>query len=177
MREACPEYADALVDFSDGELFGEKRREIEEHLAACPACRAELRQLDASLGQLKSGISTVTVRIQEHAGMSSRLGWTAAIAASLLLCLAAAWWIGLRRPDSNLAKAVPPPAVETDSAPRMNSRDALWQIALFEQEARLQTSLEMLPKDETFDDQRKEDERLLAKFQAMTRDVRAGYVQ
>jgi len=177
MRTACPEYADALVDLSDGELVGAERGLIEQHLAVCPACRAELARLDASLGRLKSGISTQRVQVQSRTAASSRLGWVAAVAAGVLLCLGAAWWSCFGRPDSNMAKAVQSPDVEADAAQKINSDDALWQIALLEQQARLQTSLEMLPKYETFDEQRKKDERLLAKFQAMTRDVRAGYVQ
>jgi anti-sigma factor RsiW len=177
MREVCPEYADALVDFSDGELSAEERGPVEQHLTVCPACRAELARLDASLSRLRSGISTERVQVQGRTAASSRLGWVVAVAAGVLLCLGAAWWSGFRRPDSNMARAVPSPDVEVDSAQKINAHDAVWQIALLEQQARLQTSLEMLPKDETFDEQRREDERLLAKFQAMAGDFRAGFVQ
>lgn len=177
MNEVCCEYADALVDYSDDELSPDDRLAVEEHLAACPACGAELARLDGSLDRLRSGISIQTVSARNRTGMSSPLGWCMAIAACVLLCLGAAWWSGLRRTDSNMAKVVQSPRVETPSAARISSHDALWQIALLEQQARLQTSLEMLPKDESFADQRREDERLLAKFQSMALAAQSGLIQ
>jgi len=167
MGDVCPEYADALVDFSDGELSAEERRAVQEHVAACPACRAELGRLDASLSRLVNGMVIGPVVGREPTRFSSRLGSIAAIAASVLLCLSAVYWTALRRAESKVAKAEPSPGVETGSAARISSHDALWQIALVEEQARLQTSLELLPKDEAFEEQRREDERLLAKFQSM----------
>jgi anti-sigma factor RsiW len=177
MHDFCTEYADALVDFSDGELSAEERGLVEQHLVGCPACRAELERLDASLARLVEGVSTEAVSVPGRAAASSRLTWAAAVAATVLLCAGATWWSVQRADHSRLANAVQPPAIEIGTAPKLNSRDALWQIALLEQQARLQTSLELLPKDETFEEQRREDERLLAKFQSMARDVQSGLVQ
>ena len=178
MQRTCPDYTDALVDFSDGELPPAERTMIEEHLAECLTCQAELARLDASLLRLKDGILAEPVGVHGRGGMLLRLGWSAAMAAAVLLCVGTALWSGLRRVDhSGMAGVMQSPAVEVGSAQRIGSRDALWQIALFEQQARLQTSLEMLPKDESFDERRRDDERLLAKFQSMARDVQSGHVQ
>src|SRR4051794_36093981 len=85
--EACRSFADALVDFSDGELPPAERTMVEEHLAECPACRAELARLDASLLRLKHGISDEPVTVRGRGATSSRLGWTAAVAAAVLFCV------------------------------------------------------------------------------------------
>src|SRR5438034_10664220 len=130
MHKAWPEYADALVDFSDGDLSVDERRAVAEHVAACAGCRAELTRLDASLERLISGVVSQPVTSRPRAGTSSRLGWVAAVAAAVLLCIGAAWWAGLRRADHpRLAKVDESPHVEIKSAPKLGARDALWQIA------------------------------------------------
>jgi len=178
MHKVCPEYADALVDISDGELSADEQREINVHLAECPGCRAELARLNASLSRLVSGIAIEPVTVARRSGSLSRLSWAAAVAAAGLICIGAVWWSAARPGDhSRLAKVVESPSVEISSTPKLSSHDALWRIAVIEQQARLQTSLEMLPKGEAFEEQRREDERLLAKFQSMARDVQSGHVQ
>src|SRR3954471_12559075 len=107
MPKTCPDYADALVDFSDEELPLAERMKVEEHLAECPACRAELARLDASLLRLKHGVSDEPVSVRVRGAMSSWLGWAAAAAAAVLLCVGATLWSGSRRVDhSQLAKVI-----------------------------------------------------------------------
>src|SRR5436305_5070691 len=115
MQKSCPDYADALVDFSDGELPPAERTMVEEHLAVCPACRAELMRLDASLLRLSEGISAEPVSVRGRGAMSPRLGWAAAVAAAVLLCVGATWWSSWRRTDQSLVAKLPSPAVEIGS--------------------------------------------------------------
>jgi len=44
----CRRVGDNLSAYLDGELRGEARREVEEHLAQCAACRKELEDLKAT---------------------------------------------------------------------------------------------------------------------------------
>jgi predicted anti-sigma-YlaC factor YlaD len=39
---ACRDFKDLLMAYLDGELEGEKKREFEKHLSACPECSSEL---------------------------------------------------------------------------------------------------------------------------------------
>jgi len=57
-----------------------------------------------------------------------------------------------------------PAATVVASAPQMSEREALWQITLNEQQARLQTSLELLPRDDWNSDQRRETEWIVDKL-------------
>lgn len=45
---------DLLSAYLDGELGGEERRAVEDHLAVCPGCRAELDGLRRVIGRLAS---------------------------------------------------------------------------------------------------------------------------
>jgi hypothetical protein len=47
--ESCPQIADLLVPYCDGELSADDRRRVEAHLAACPECRSEIGVLGRSL--------------------------------------------------------------------------------------------------------------------------------
>lgn len=173
-RTACPQYRDALVDFSDNALPATKRADVENHVAICPACRAELARLDRSLARLAGGVApatTVAVVRQPHPPTHSTR-WAMAVAVTGLICCVSIWWSGQRPIEVSQSNI---PATQAD--PKLSQHDALWQIALIEQQARLQSSLEMLPKDEAFEEQRREDERLLAKFQSMARDVQSGNFQ
>jgi anti-sigma factor RsiW len=49
---ACPEFEDRIIDWLDGELSAVERQTVENHVAACAACRnfaEELKSLDAVL--------------------------------------------------------------------------------------------------------------------------------
>jgi anti-sigma factor RsiW len=160
----CDSYADLLVDLSDGDLAPSDRQTIENHLASCPACRAHLARLDASLARLKSSIATTpSVMLSLQRAPARRLfahrsfAWATATVATIVLCLAAAW----RLPShSSIDLPVASPAPPT----KITQRDALWHIALVEQQARLQTSLDLMPTDEWYGQQRAENEHIVERI-------------
>jgi hypothetical protein len=178
---ACTDYADRLIDWSDGELSPEEREPVAAHIATCAGCRAELARLDASLALLTSGIESDTggrgsrraVELRKKTGsagaLPSRLRSVAAIAAVGLVCAVSGWLISQRKPTIAQPDRVAQmqPAAEPSPAPKITRDDALWHIALLEQQARLQASLELMPHDESYADQRRQNERLLAKYQIM----------
>ena len=191
-RRGCENFADRLVDYSDGELAEGERQVVGEHLALCPGCRAELARLDASLLELNHAIQSEdrherSVRLAERVGparvlsMPRMAGWTAA-----LVCLGGTvWfslrmisepsdlanrWVVLRKTQAPVVDVFPAPAgTELNVPRRVSPQDALWRIAMIEQEARLAAALELLPRDGVYAAQREKDEQLLAKYQAMVR--------
>lgn len=178
---ACVEFADRLVDLSDGELSADQRQLVQLHVAECAGCRAELERLDASLALLRrSGFQPVT-----NSAWSMPVTFCYAAALSLVLLLVATVgavrFFGRDRLPTT-AHRVPQ---RTESSPTTNSADsspspkpllldeatALHQIALIEQQARLQAALDWMPKDPWFAEQRAANEELLAKFKAATAAV------
>jgi anti-sigma factor RsiW len=177
---ACAEYADRLVDLSDGDLPDGERQSVESHLATCAGCRAELARLDASLSVLRrTGFQPVPDGTPTHfVGAPVRATYYAA-ALSLLVLLAAGfaavYFARNRTPETAQATpghdAVRPPKdagpIEPSSQPAvLDEAAALRQIALIEQQARLQASLDLMPMDPWFAEQRAANEELLATFKA-----------
>ena len=159
---ACADYADQLVDLSDGELPLDQQHAVREHIATCPGCQNEIARLDASLTRLADGIAnTPTVTVPRRTRASHRRIALAAAATSLICMLGISWsaWHRASVPVAKLPAALPQPA------PLLSPADALRQIALIEQYARLQTSLDLLPNDPAYATQRATNERLLVKFQ------------
>jgi hypothetical protein len=118
----------------DGELSAVAREELSRHLDACPLCRAEVIELEALAGRVRSELLHVHApapdlgaarwlvrgrRIERAKERRSRI----AVAASVLLLVTAGaasalpgspfriWWEGVRRTDV----AVPTPMVEIDA--------------------------------------------------------------
>ncbi len=164
----CTCFADLLVDLSDGELPHDQQQAVRDHVSTCPGCRAELARLDASLAQLASGIvAPATVAVSRRSRHSDRhIGL--AVAATSLVCLGAVSWLAWSSTTSPIAKL---PVVVPQSQPLLSPADALRQIALVEQCARLQTSLNLMPNDPAYADQRATNERLLVKFQEAAADT------
>jgi hypothetical protein len=158
----CSGYADLVVDLSDGELPPDQQQAVREHVETCAGCRAELARLDASLVQLAQGIviskAETVSRPSRYA--NRRVGLT--LAATSLVCVLALIWLAWPASERPVAKV---PTVELPSQPLLSPADALRQIALVEQCARLQTSLELLPDDPAYADERAANERLLVRFQ------------
>lgn len=165
--QACAEYADRLVDLSDGELADVERQPVECHLEMCAGCRAELARLDASLAVLRrTGFQPVP-----HSKQSIPAAYY--VAALSLVLLLAAGFVALRflgQDDAQKTAGVMPrpnpvrPAADPPVA--MDEAAVLRQIALIEQQARLQASLDLMPKDPWFAEQRAANEELLAEFKA-----------
>ena len=169
---ACSAYTDLLVDLSDGELPFDQQPAVRDHVATCPGCQAELARLDASLVRLANGIATGLggrgsrseprlAAALRHAPVPNRR-LHLVVAATSLTCLLGISWFAWHSAAHRVATM---PAVETKTQPLLSSADALRQIALVEQCARLQTSLNLMPDDPTYADQRATNERLLVKFQ------------
>jgi hypothetical protein len=57
-----------------------------------------------------------------------------------------------------------PAASEPIPAPKINQHDALRQIALIEQQARLQTSLDLMPADDWYGEQREANRHIVDKL-------------
>ncbi|HZL91858.1 MAG TPA: hypothetical protein VFB96_26040 [Pirellulaceae bacterium] len=162
---ACAEYADRLVDLSDGDLAADQRPLVESHISACARCREELARLNASLAVLR-GTGFQPVR---HSTQSVPAAYYAA-ALSLVLLLAAGF-VALRifGPDDapKTAGVMPRPnqvRPATDPPVAVDEAAVLRRIALIEQQARLQASLDLMPKDPWFAEQRAANEELLAQF-------------
>jgi len=159
-----------LVDLSDGELTGDKRGAVIAHVAACDACRSELARLDASLNQLKSCLTQSVAIAPTVSSARPRSGWhLQATGLAALLVAAVSVWLASRPniPPSvaGLPQAIPDsPAVAT--APVISQAHALRRIALLEQQARLQTSLDLMPQAAWYDQQRADNEKLLDGFKA-----------
>ena len=166
----CDEFADRLVDFSDGELPADQRPVIEAHLASCAACRAELQRLDASLARLRGGIVVDRPDLLDRQPidrLSPRM--KTALAASVgLACLLGVAWLGristLSNPNGLPTRPAPP---SQPQAIVLSQTDALRQIAFIEQQARLQTSLDLMPNEPWYADQRAENEQLVLKFRSL----------
>ena len=165
----CGAFADRLVDLSDGELPADQRPVVEGHLASCAACRAELRRLDASLARLRGGIVLDRPDLVERQPIRRfSLRTKTALAAGVgLTCLLGVAWIGRVSTPSNpneLQSRPSPPSQPPSIV--LSQTDALRQIALIEQQARLQTSLDLMPNEPWYADQRAENEQLVAKLKS-----------
>ena len=53
-NQSCDSFADLLIEYADGELSASDTRRVADHLAACPACGAELRLMRHSLDLARS---------------------------------------------------------------------------------------------------------------------------
>lgn len=159
---SCPAYADWLVDLSDGELPDDLRETVAAHASQCDACRAELARLDQSLAQLKTSLLPVDRSLRlSSAGASPSRRFSPRVAAALgigLTCLLAVTlvlWHGARTTTT-----------APQSTPVISQADALRRIALIEEQARLQASLELMPTADWYDEQRAGNQRLLDRLKA-----------
>jgi hypothetical protein len=176
---ACPEYIDRLVDLSDGELTAGDRAAVLAHLARCAGCRAELHRLDASLAQLRQAIvpaAAVASDARRGAKYSTALVAAGALAAAIALIIGVAAALKVRSGTNRDAivhsgPSAPNPGppeipgpVDPGTAAPIRRDDALRQIAMLEQEARLATSLALLPDGDLFAQERAANEQLLENF-------------
>ncbi len=54
----CREYSRELESYADDELLQARRRDLENHLAACGECRAQLAQIEATRAVVQSALSS-----------------------------------------------------------------------------------------------------------------------
>ena len=178
----CAEYADRLVDHSDGELPADDRAAVETHLSECGPCRDALRRLDASLATLRAAVVAAPASdVRSRRQFTRTVAWLAAgsTAAAILLGIGV---IALKAPtigrgDQAMAAGtgdeqrpidVAPPGTATTgrgyAGGGITPEDAFRRIALLEQQARLETSLALMPDEPWLADQRAANEQLLAAF-------------
>jgi hypothetical protein len=173
-RSACAAWTEQLVDYSDGELPLDQQQAVQVHVAQCDGCRAELARLDASLRRLTAGICEVPTpsRVRLSARGPSGLHWSlAAAAAAILLTVTSLVAWNLNRP-ALIVHAPPTPHQKTPpAAAPLSPEAALRHIALVEQQARLQTSLDLMPHESWYAEQRAENQRLLTRFQEATLSI------
>ena len=155
----CAAYADWLVDLSDGELPDDLREQVTAHVAQCDACRMDLARLDQSLARLRTGVQPVDRSL--HLDSSRRVNprAAAALAIGLVCLLAVTLAVWHAKP-----KATPAP----QATPLISQADALRRIALLEQQARLQASLDLMPQADWYEEQRAGNQRLLDRLKAAT---------
>jgi anti-sigma factor RsiW len=105
---SCARIESRILPYVDGRLKASEQREVETHLAACPACRVRVNEFRAVAGLLDelpqiepSGAFDARVRARVAAEPARRSWWTwfapsprVAFAASMLLL--ATIWIGSR---------------------------------------------------------------------------------
>ena len=172
-EQACPEFADRLVDLSDGDLSAAEWEMVEAHVATCAACRAELSRLDASLAALQEGIVAPQSVGRRISGRRRAALVAAGTAAAILLALGVANLVrsppergreSLAGAGSPMIENRVPPKTEGPLASPMSSEAALQQIALIEQQARLEMSLALMPDDEWYAESRTANEELLVRL-------------
>ena len=158
---ACPEFADRLVDLSDGELSAGERAAVDAHIAHCGPCREQLARLNTSLAVLRTAVVAAApagATLRRPASRASLWIAVGSTAAAILMAIGAA------------SLSDPPPVVEVDQNPphpaTLTTDDALRRIALLEQQARLEMSLALLPDDPWFADRRAANEELLSTYRA-----------
>jgi hypothetical protein len=71
MAQACRKTRRQLSAFHDGELPTGEQIAIRAHLKECPACAAEMRDLDALRSCLRAGALATEVRLEEFEGLPS----------------------------------------------------------------------------------------------------------
>jgi anti-sigma factor RsiW len=185
--EPCSIIAELLVDFADGELAGEQRRRVADHLSTCPGCRAELRLLERSLELAKSvweqaavspdkdiaSYSRALSRISKmlltsRFRLHSRWAIAACLAVCVLLLLASTtWWLPQlrqnRQPIGTIARQPenPPPALSNDSIDSFISSQA--------RSARLAVAVQILANQPELKTNKAHAERYLAEVSRDTR--------
>lgn len=113
----CDELDSLLPDYLGDELARDARGRVDEHLAACPACRAEVAGLSGALSAFleapevtlaEAARLTADLEIRRRAPRPRRIvGAFLRVAAVLLVGLAAGWRLGTARPPAAAPDALP----------------------------------------------------------------------
>jgi anti-sigma factor RsiW len=138
---SCSRMEKKMMSFMDGRLKASEQREVEAHLAVCPACRMrvnEFRAVSALLDELPqiepSGAFDARVRARVAAEPVKQSWWAAfvpspraAVAASMLLL--ATIWIGSRPGNVNTsnggANGSTAQAIDPNDLPVLENYDIL----------------------------------------------------
>ena len=99
----CQKIAALLDDFVDGALNTEDRQAVDEHVASCPDCRAELEAIQAVVRAARNLASEATSDRDLWPGIADRLETPAPArrrsrqwltAAAVVVAVIGAWWMG-----------------------------------------------------------------------------------
>lgn len=71
VADSCARVDELLLDYAYGELDGARAREVEDHLSACPACRAAL----AKVADTRRAMAVLTPELAPSAGLDSLLAY------------------------------------------------------------------------------------------------------
>lgn len=131
-----------LSEFVDGNLSRRERRELQQHLGRCAACRAEVEELQRLVAQAPSLKADVDPSTDLWPGIAGRLGarpsstrgeWLAwrpqglvlrvAAVAAVLLLVATAVVTLVNRQHGQPARSTPPPETAERSAPAVESTE------------------------------------------------------
>jgi anti-sigma factor RsiW len=168
---ACALYADRLVDLSDGELAADERLTVEQHVENCPGCAAELHRLDRSLALLRSREQTCSRRTASGTpgpGLVPAIG-VGTLALAIAILVAFGMWRTIQpTAKDDVAKVSPPSPTPTAALAIPSEAAILRQIALIEEQARLQTWLDLMPSEPEYAAERASNEALLAKLKGET---------
>jgi anti-sigma factor RsiW len=134
----CEEARENLAAHLDGEIEGAPRRAVDEHLAACPACAAERRELAAAwrlldLVDAPPAPAGFAARLRDRAregggapgGRLLRIPLPAAAAAAAVLLVAAGVVLHRGRGDGTVPPADAPPVPVLEELALLESLDLL----------------------------------------------------
>lgn len=93
MKESCEQYQHLISGLVDGELSGEDRRRVEEHLAACEACSREWLLMQRLAVGTRAALAAPSVPDEVwdgfvagvYARVERRAGWLLLVAGAIAL--------------------------------------------------------------------------------------------
>lgn len=102
---SCERIEELLSRYVEGDLSGGERREVDEHVASCEACRSSLhvyQELEASLVSLRDGRPSparAAAAVSGRLGLRSRVGlrwtrpWIPALTGAAFIGVGTAWFV------------------------------------------------------------------------------------
>lgn len=131
--DPCPT-ADTLAALASGELAGDDRLRVVDHLTACAACADDYR-LASTLGPWSDRAHAATAATKDRAPTAT-IWWSLAAAAAVVAAVGlGAWAIQLRGVVAELSNRISHrPTVEALDAANLQRQEAEMQVARLEQD-------------------------------------------
>jgi anti-sigma factor RsiW len=139
-----------LVPYGDGDLAADEARQVADHLAACPACRVELRLLERSLDLARAiwqeaareAAACQALPARSGGRWMRRVAWVTACAAVLAAAMVGLVW--QRQPHSNAEPQQVAQASRVELPPPVDDVDIEEFVARQGRAARLGAAAELL---------------------------------